>query len=154
MDINDIGSIDPTALLCNTDRGQGGSGDSGGDWFAPDGTTVGNSVNNRVPGFVRNRGSMVVRLLRDTGTDPAAEGIFRSSILDAEGNNQIVFVGLYNTGNGSLRTFVVKFTLIATPFCRRYYSRVIDIGWSQSSVHPHLYLHWWTCYHCPMDQRQ
>ena len=45
--ISDIGSNDPTALLCNTDRGQGGSGNSGGDWFAPDGTTVGNSVNNK-----------------------------------------------------------------------------------------------------------
>ena len=100
--ISDIGSNDPTALLCYTDRGQGGSGNSGGDWFAPDGTRVGNSVNSIVPGFVRNRGSMVVRLLRDTGTDPAAEGIFRSSILDAEGNNQMVYVGLYNTGNGSL----------------------------------------------------
>ena len=102
MDINDIGSINPTALLCNTDRGPGGSGDSGGDWFAPDGTTVGRSGNNNVPGFVRNRGSMVVSLLRDSGTDPAAEGIYHCSILDADGNNQMVYVGLYNTGNGSL----------------------------------------------------
>ena len=102
VDINDIGSNDPTALLCNTDRGPDSIGDSRGDWFAPDGTTVGNTANNRVPGFVRNRGSMVVRLLRDTGPDPAAEGIYRSSILDAEGNDQMVYVGLYNTGNGSL----------------------------------------------------
>ena len=72
--ISDIGSNDPTALLCNTDRGQGGSGNSGGDWFAPDGTTVGNSVNNNVPGFVRNRDPMVVRLLRDTGIP--AQGIY------------------------------------------------------------------------------
>ena len=102
VDINDIGSIDPTALHCNTNRGPGGNGDSGGYWVTPDGTIVGNINNNRVPGFVRNRGSMVVRLLRDTGPDPAAEGIYRSSILDAERNNQIVYVGLYNTGNGSL----------------------------------------------------
>ena len=100
--ISDIGSNDPTALLCNTDRGPDSSGNAGGDWFAPDGTAVGNINNKNVPGFVRNRGSMVVRLLRDTGPDPAAEGIFRSSILDAEGNNQMVYVGLYNTGNGSL----------------------------------------------------
>ena len=102
VDINAIGSNDPTALLCNTNRGPGGNGDSGGDWFAPDGIAVGNINNKNVPGFVRNRGSMVVRLLRDTGTDPAAQGIYRSSILDADGNNQIVYVGLYNTGNGSL----------------------------------------------------
>ena len=102
MDINAIGSNDPTALLCNTDRGPDSIGDSRGDWVTPDGTVVGNINNNNVPGFVRNRGSMVVRLLRDTGTDPAAEGIYRSSILDADGNNQMVYVGLYNTGNGSL----------------------------------------------------
>ena len=102
MAISDIGSNDPTALLCNTDRGPGGSGNSGGDWFAPDGTAVGHSGINIVPGFVRNRAPMVVRLLRDTGTDPAAQGIYWSSILDAEGNNQMVYVGLYNTGNGSL----------------------------------------------------
>ena len=101
-DISDIGSIDPTALLCNTDRGPGGNGDSGGDWFAPNGTRVGRSGNNNVPGFFRNRGSMVLRLQRDTGTDPAAEGIYWSSIFDAEGNYQMVYVGLYNTGNGSL----------------------------------------------------
>ena len=100
--ISDIGSNDPTALLCNTNYGPGSSVDSGGDWFAPDGTAVGRSGINNVPGFVRNRSPMVVRLLRDTATDPAAEGIYRSSILDAEGNDQMVYVGLYNTGNGSL----------------------------------------------------
>ena len=98
--ISDIGSNDPTALHCNTNRGPGSTGDSGGDWITPDGTAVGNSVNNNVPGFVRNRDPMVVRLLRDTGTP--AQGIYWSSILDAEGNNQMVYVGLYNTGNGSL----------------------------------------------------
>ena len=75
MVINDIGSTGGTALLCNTDRGPGGNGDSGGYWFAPDGTEVGRSGINNVPGFFRNRGSMVVSLLRGTGPDPAAEGI-------------------------------------------------------------------------------
>ena len=101
MVINDIGSIDPTALHCNTDRGPGSGHDSGGDWFAPDGTAVGNT-NNPGFGFARNRAPMVVRLLRDVATDPADEGIYHCSILDADGNNQIVYVGLYNTGNGSL----------------------------------------------------
>ena len=41
---------------------------------------------------------------------------------------------------------------VSKPFCRRCFSRVIDIGWSQSSVYPHLYLHWWTCYHCPDNE--
>ena len=42
----------------------------GGEWFVPNGTRVPNGV---VPGFNRNRGSMVVRLKRNTGT--AAERI-------------------------------------------------------------------------------
>ena len=98
--IDDIGSNNYNALHCNTNRGPDSSGVSGGDWFAPDGTEVGRSGINNVPGFVRNRDPMVVRLLRDTGTP--AQGIYRSSIFDAEGNYQIVYVGLYNTGNGSL----------------------------------------------------
>ena len=102
VDIRDIGTTYDTALLCHSDRGPTSVGDSGGDWYAPDGTRVGRSGMNKVPGFVRNRGSMVVRLLRNTATDPAAEGIYQSSILDAEGNNQMLYVGLYNTGNGSL----------------------------------------------------
>ena len=96
-------SVTLTVVQVEMVSGPGGNGrDSGGSWFSPDGTRVGNSVNSIVPGFFRNRGSMVVRLLRDTGTDPAAEGIFQSSIFDAEGNDQMVYVGLYNTGNGSL----------------------------------------------------
>ena len=100
VDINAIGSNDPTALLCNTDRGPDSIGDSRGDWFAPDGTAVGNINNINVPGFVRNRGSMVVRLKRIIGTP--AKGIYHCSISDAEGNDQIVFVGLYNTRNDSV----------------------------------------------------
>ena len=103
---SDIGSNDPTALLCNTDRGHGGSGNSGGDWSAPDGTRVGRSGINKVPGFVRNRGSMVVGLKRTTGTP--AQGMYHCSILDAEGNDQIVYIGLYNTGNGSLRNLLIS----------------------------------------------
>ena len=52
VDINAIGSNDPTALLCNTNRGQGSGRDSGGDWFAPDGTTVGNTANNLIWYFI------------------------------------------------------------------------------------------------------
>ena len=80
--IDDIGSIDATALLCNTNRPPRDYGDSGGNWFTPDGTAVGRSGYNDVPGLVRNRAPNVVRLLRNTATDPAAEGIYWCSILD------------------------------------------------------------------------
>ena len=99
--IDDIGSIDATALLCNTNRPPHDYGDSGGNWFTPDGTAVGHSDNNAVPGLVRNRAPNVVRLLRNTATDAAAEGIYWCSIWDADGKHELVYVGLYNTGNGS-----------------------------------------------------
>ena len=96
--ISDIGSSDGTALLCHTNRPPDGA-NSGGEWFAPDGDRVGTLGSTDVPGFRRNRGSMVVRLLRDTGTPP--EGIYRCSIMDADGNDRNVYVGLYNDGQGN-----------------------------------------------------
>ena len=99
--VDDIGSTDATALLCNTDRPPYGAGDSGGNWFSPDGARVGRSGYNYVPGFVRNRDPNVLRLLRNTSTDPAAEGIYWCSIWDADEKHELVYVGLYNTGNGS-----------------------------------------------------
>ena len=99
--IDDIGSTDATALLCNTNRPPHDYGDSGGDWFIPDGTAVGRNGNNDVPELVRNRAPNVVRLLRYTATDPAAERIYWCSIWDADEKPQLAYVGLYDTGNGS-----------------------------------------------------
>ena len=97
----DIDSTESTALLCHTNRPPpSGSAHSGGDWFAPDGTRVGPVGSTDIPGFGRNRDSMVVRLLRDTNTGTPPEGIYRCSIMDADGNDRNVYVGLYNNGQG------------------------------------------------------
>ena len=96
MDISDIGSTDETALLCITNRPR--SPNSGGDWFAPDGTIVGSLVSGDVPGFERSRGPMVVRLMRTTATDPATEGIYYCEIKDNTETDQTVYVGIYNGG--------------------------------------------------------
>ena len=72
VEISDIGSDDDTALLCHTNRlPPPGKTHSGGDWYDPDGTRVQDIY---VPGFTRNRGPMVVRLKRTSGTPP--EGIY------------------------------------------------------------------------------
>ena len=62
--ISDIGSTDDAALLCITNRL---GTPSRGNWFPPHGTRVDGTS---VPGVTRNRGPMVVRLRRTTGTAP------------------------------------------------------------------------------------
>ena len=89
VDISDIGSTDD-ALLCITNR----PGTlTTGNWLAPSGARVDGTD---VPGFTRNRGPMVVRLRRTTGT--AAEGIYYCEINDNTETEQRVYVGLYNGG--------------------------------------------------------
>ena len=98
MKISDVG---PTALICHTNRPPpDNAANSGGDWIAPNGTVVDYS-GNTVPGFKRNRDPMIVRLLRNTATDPPSEGIYHCQIM-AEWETTLthVYVGLYNSGGG------------------------------------------------------
>ena len=97
VDISGIGSTDDSALLCHTNfPPPPGSPHSGGNWHAPDGTRV---FGTDVPGVTLSRAPMVVRLKRRTsGTPP--EGIYRCTIQDAASTPQMVYVGLYNTGEG------------------------------------------------------
>ena len=99
MVISDIGSTDDTALICHTNRPTttDDANNSGGNWFAPDETRV---TGTAVPGFGRNRGPMMVRLLRNTATDPPSEGIYHCLVEDDTLTEQTVYVGLYNSGGG------------------------------------------------------
>ena len=106
VEISDIGSTDDFALLCHTNfPPPPGSTTSGGDWFAPDGTRVGGTPD--IPGVMRNRGPMVVRLKRTSGTPP--EGIYQCTIEDASLTPQMVYVGLYNTGGGIASALQISF---------------------------------------------
>ena len=100
--ISDIGSTDDTALICHTNRpaafDSNGYPHSGGDWFGLDNSRV---DGDNVSGFMRNRGPMMVRLLRNTATDPPSEGIYHCEIITAgETALTVVYVGLYNSGGG------------------------------------------------------
>ena len=93
VEISDIGSSNTDALLCHTDGSS-----SEGDWFAPDETRVGGIGDNDVSGVRRNRGPMLVRLIRNSGIPD--EGIYWCDVNDATDIPHTVHVGLYNTGEG------------------------------------------------------
>ena len=111
--ISDIGSTDNTSLLCHTNRpatlGTTTRPRSGGYWFALDQTEV---IGHDVPGFRRNRGPMVVRLLRNTATDPPAEGIYDCVIQDGTLTSQTVHVGLYDSGGGITVSYHEKVSFV------------------------------------------
>ena len=101
--ISDIGTTnDDSALLCNTNYLPDGGGSSGGNWFGPDGSTVGNiSTVGTVQFFGRDRGLGVVRLIRNSAaTGTPTEGIYRCEIQDDTLTEQTLYVGLYNSGGG------------------------------------------------------
>ena len=105
MVISDIGSTENTALICNTNRpviDRFNTRHSGGDWYGPSGTRVGSIGSDDVPGFVRTKGPMVVRLLRNTATDPPSEGIYHCVVEDDTMTEHTLYVGLYNIGSGKL----------------------------------------------------
>ena len=103
-----LNSNDNTALLCHTNRPPRNNSNKGSDGnsFLPSGISVGNKVSTDVPGFVRNRGPMVVRLKRTSGA--ASEGIYWCSIQDDSLAPWTVYVGLYNNGKGILLAQTIK----------------------------------------------
>ena len=110
MVISDIGSTDDTALICHTNcpgtSDSNSNTNSRGDWYAPDGMTV-DAGGIAVPGFRRSRSPMMVRLLRNTATDPPSEGIYHCLVEDDTLTQQTVYVGLYNSGGGILNIYTV-----------------------------------------------
>ena len=116
--ISDIGSTDDTALICNTNRFGNltsrprGRLHSGGDWFAPDGTRVGDRRSDDVPGFDRDRYPMKVQLHRYTPTGTPSEGIYYCVVEDATFINQTVYVGLYNSGGGGMYIWIYIYIYI------------------------------------------
>ena len=101
MVISDIGSTDDTALLCHTNYN---GVPFSGNWFAPHGDRVNG---NDVPGVTRNRGHMVVRLKKSTGT--LAQGIYHCSVMDADGIDKFVHVGLYYFNEEGTYILIVYF---------------------------------------------
>ena len=107
--ISDIGSTENTSLICNTNRPLINNiykRHSGGDWYGPSETRVGSIGSDDVPGFVRTRGPMVVRLLRNTATDPPSEGIYYCVVEDGTMTEHTLYVRLYNS-RGSVTLLIM-----------------------------------------------
>ena len=101
MIISAIGTHGTTPLLCHTNRAPTGSPfNSGGNWISPSNITVGQLDSDNVPGFVRNRDPMEVRLWRTTDNHIPAKGIYHCEVMDALEREKTVYVGLYNDGGG------------------------------------------------------
>ena len=106
----DIGT-DSAALLCTTTYSPCcSSGNSGTQWFLPDGSQVQNNGglpyyrtrNN--PDFAERTGPGSVQLNRNPqGT---TTGIFHCDILDGSGVLQSMFVGIYDSGTGESCTLI------------------------------------------------
>ena len=71
------------------------------------GTRVGGLDSTDVPGFGRNRGSMLLRLRRSISGTPD-EGIYWCGVKDATETNQTVYVRLYNSGGGIVQSNISK----------------------------------------------
>ena len=117
--ISDVGSTNITALLCNAKLPvKNNQHHSGGDWYGPHGARVGGVGSDNVPGFVRTRYRMIVRLLRNTATDPPSEGIYHCVIEDDTLTEHTLYVGLYNSGNGES-----VFICTCDTFCNFFFRR-------------------------------
>ena len=93
--IRDIGSTDNSALICHTNRPSNGA-HSGGDWYGPNGKKVDYSTGTSVPGFVRNRAPMIVRLKRFYFGSPS-NGIYYCDVNDSMNTSHTVYVGVYDS---------------------------------------------------------
>ena len=51
---------------------------------------------------------MMVRLLRNTGTDTPSEGIYQCLVEDDTLTEQTVYVGLYNSGGGIHKSMYIS----------------------------------------------
>ena len=99
MTINDIGSNDMSALICNTNSTA--SNKNLGDWFIPSGDKVGGSgpnSENYVPGLIRTKKPK--RLLLKTTTGSPLEGIYHCEVNNTRETFQKLYVGLYNRTSG------------------------------------------------------
>ena len=75
-----------------------------GDWYAPDGTSIGsfNVSNNQSFGTWRSKNPATIHLRRKSPTN-LLEGIFHCEMWDVATGVQKLYVGLYSSGRGQIQ---------------------------------------------------
>ena len=131
-----------------------------GDWYSPSGEQL-KFLTPSVKGEFQTRLPQRVEL-RCTTRNVCVSGLYRCGIMihypQIRRVRRIIYVGLYGDAEGvnKMRITNKKFVFF-DDICRwgiiNTIWRVICHGYWECSVHPHLYLHWRTCYHCHLDQR-
>ena len=100
--INDIGSNDMSALICNTNSTASGRklNKELGDWFTPSGDKVGgiSDIDNYIPGLLKTKKHKKLLLTATTGSPP--EGIYHCEVNNTRETFQKLYVGLYYRGHG------------------------------------------------------
>ena len=153
VDLTLVGT-DSNTVRCNTDLGTcctNGQGIHRGDWYFPNETRL-PLVSPGIDIFERYVAQRVTIRRRHDPMGPS--GIYRCDIAtDAVHDDsdlsvrETVYVGLYASGGNILHNY--------HSYDIKLLSRSCHHTWWSDIVreHPHLYLHWWTCYHCHLDQR-
>ena len=96
--ITDIGN-DSAALICTTTRPDCCLSTDGSHWYFPDGSTVQRTGTTYYRTRTIGTGSgPTVRLHRNPGA--TTTGVFRCDILDASGDLQSLYVGIYTATTG------------------------------------------------------
>ena len=155
VDLTLVGNNTYNLVRCHTDLASccgSSQGDHRGDWYFPDGGRLENSSHGG--DIDRTRGDMRVNLRRrNNATGPS--GIYRCDIATVAVHDdndlsvrETVYVGLYASGGiyilPNYHSHDIK--LLSRRYHHTWWSDIVR-------EHPHLYLHWWTCYHCHLDQR-
>ena len=125
---SDIGSWYNSPLICHTNR-PASRGNSGGDWYNPEGERIGEA--STVQGLASLRDRMHVRLYR-TGFALPPEGIYHCEIRDILNIKHQIYVGIYSSRSGQLYN-VAKHCIY---FCKTIHFRIFQN--KECNVHPSL----------------
>lgn len=135
-----------------------------GAWLAPNGSDITNSTTDRLdvnlggedyPGSI----SMEVEIGYSLGSND--QGVYTCTIPDENGEQQYLHVGIYSYGfNGESLNFSWGSSIVATYTCSLSLLSHSSSQGNNSSVgfqyklctYPQLYLDWFSCYHCCVDQ--